>query len=72
MTFFKNLVLSRTYISDKSLYFVPIRWIHDDSMYVRFVGIRNTKDLEQVWLHPILPNSIITKAMTMYSCVPFV
>ena len=29
--------------SDKSLYFIPIRWIHNESMYVRFGVIRNTK-----------------------------
>ena len=28
--------------ADKSLYFVPIRWIHNDSLYVRFGGVRNT------------------------------
>ena len=37
MTFFQDLVLHLTLIS------TPIRWIHNDSMYGRVGGIRNTK-----------------------------
>ena len=37
MTFFQE------FAADKSMHFVPIRWIHNDSMYVRIGRIRNTK-----------------------------
>ena len=44
MTFFQE------FDADKSLYFVPIRRIHNDSMYVIFCGIRNIK----IWSKSIL------------------
>ena len=40
MSFFQNLVLTKVY---QTVLSPPIRWIHNDFMYVRFGEIRNTE-----------------------------
>ena len=41
MTFFKNLVLTKV-VFHRTIGFPPSEWIHNDSIYIRFGGIRNT------------------------------
>ena len=54
--------------ADKSLYFsrqkffLLIKWVHNDFMYVRFAGMRNTKtwsksrQRSKLWFHVLLSN----------------
>ena len=43
MTFYQNIGLTKVCISLDRSFFLPIKWVHDDFIYVIFAGMRNTK-----------------------------
>ena len=43
MTLFPDGANKSVFVFHQTVGSPPIRWIHNDSMYVRFGGIRNTK-----------------------------
>ena len=65
MTFFPE------FCADKILYFIrqwdppPIRWIHNDFIYVRYGGIRNTK----TWSKSIQEQNLCLLSITMLNLV---
>ena len=43
MTFYQNVGLTKNLYFCGQKLFLLIKWVHNDSMYVRFAGMRNTK-----------------------------
>ena len=43
MTFLPECGADKSISLDRSFFFLLIKWVHNDFMYVRFAGMRNTK-----------------------------